>query len=245
VTPAPELYPAIDVLGGKAVRLEQGDFDRSKEYDAEPLDAARRWVEQGARRLHLVDLDGAREGRPVNLDQLELIAAEVGVPVQYGGGLRSAAAVDEALAAGADRTVVGTTAFTDRDVLDAMVQSAGERVWVALDVRAGIIATAGWVTSTETTAPQAAIALRDAGVGGFVYTSVDRDGTLQGPDVEAVERVLDATGEAPVIYSGGIGSVDDLRPLAPLPLEGVIVGKALYEGRVSVAEGRRALGAVQ
>ena len=243
MSPAPELYPAIDVLGGKAVRLEQGDFGRSKEYDSDPLDAARRWVEQGARRLHLVDLDGAREGRPVNLGQLARIAADAGVPVQYGGGLRTVEAVAEALGAGADRVVVGTTAFTDPDALEAMVQSGGERVWVALDVREGVIATAGWLASTETTAPQAAIDLAGRGVRGFVYTSVDRDGTLQGPDVEAVQRVLDAAREAPVVYSGGIGSADDLRPLASLPLEGVIVGKALYEGRMSIREGRLALGA--
>jgi phosphoribosylformimino-5-aminoimidazole carboxamide ribotide isomerase len=245
VSPGPELYPAIDVLGGKAVRLEQGDFARRKEYDADPLDAARRWVEQGATRLHLVDLDGAREGRPVNLGHLERIAGEAGVPVQYGGGLRNVEAVDQALAAGADRVVVGTTAFTDPDVLEAMVQSGGARVWVALDVRNGVIATAGWVSSTDTTAPQAALALAGRGVRGFVYTSVDRDGTLEGPDVEAVQRVLDAAGDAPVVYSGGIGSIDDLRPLASLPLAGVIVGKALYEGRVSVREGQLALGAAQ
>jgi phosphoribosylformimino-5-aminoimidazole carboxamide ribotide isomerase len=237
----PALYPAIDILGGKAVRLEQGDFERRKEYDADPLDAAHRWVNEGATRLHVVDLDGAREGRPVNLEHLGRIATEAGVPVQYGGGLRSVESVDWALAAGADRVVVGTTAFTDPDVLEAMVQSGGARVWVALDVRDGVIATAGWMSSTETTAPEAAIALADRGVQGFVYTSVDRDGTFEGPDVEAVQRVLDAAGDAPVIYSGGIGSVDDLRPLASLPLEGVIVGKALYEGRVSVREGQLAL----
>jgi phosphoribosylformimino-5-aminoimidazole carboxamide ribotide isomerase len=159
--------------------------------------------------------------------------------------LRTVEAVSEALGAGADRVVVGTAAFTDLDALDAMVQCGGERVWVALDVREGMIATAGWLASTETTAPQAAIALAGRGVRGFVYTSVDRDGTLRGPDVAAVQRVLDAAREAPVVYSGGIGSADDLRPLAALPLEGVIVGKALYEGRMSVDEGRLALGAVQ
>jgi phosphoribosylformimino-5-aminoimidazole carboxamide ribotide isomerase len=240
---APELYPAIDVLGGKAVRLLKGDYDRQTEYDADPLDAARRWVEQGATRLHLVDLDGAREGRPVNLGQLERIAADAGVPVQYGGGLRSAGAVDQALAAGADRVVVGTAAFTDPEALEAMVQSGGDRVWAALDVRDGLIATSGWVASTETTAPQAAIALAGRGVAGFVYTSVDRDGTMEGPDVEAVQRTLEAAGEAPVLYSGGIGSAEDLRLLGTLPLAGVIVGKALYEGRVSVREAQQALGA--
>jgi phosphoribosylformimino-5-aminoimidazole carboxamide ribotide isomerase len=245
VTPAPELYPAIDVFGGKAVRLEQGDFDRRKEYDADPLDAARRWVAEGAPRLHLVDLDGAREGRPVNLIQLERIAAEGGVPVQYGGGLRTVAGVEAALAAGADRVVVGTIAFTEPDVLEAMLQTGAERVWVALDVRDGVIATSGWMASTETTAPQAAIALAGRGVRGFIYTSVDRDGTMDGPDIEPVERVLDAAGDVPVVYSGGIGSLDHLRRLAALGLEGVIVGKALYEGRVSVPDGRAALGAAR
>jgi phosphoribosylformimino-5-aminoimidazole carboxamide ribotide isomerase len=243
VTSAPELFPAIDVLGGKAVRLVQGDFERRKEYDADPLDAARRWVAEGAPRLHLVDLDGAREGRPVNLSQLERIAADVGVPVQYGGGLRTVAGVESALAAGADRVVVGTIAFTDPEVLEAMLQAGAERLWVALDVRDGVIATSGWLASSEVTAPQAALAFGGRGVRGFVYTSVDRDGTMDGPDLEAVERVLDAAGDTPVVYSGGIGTLDHLRRLAALPLEGVIVGKALYEGRVSVPDGRAALGA--
>ena len=244
MSPPPELIPAVDIFGGKAVRLEQGDFGRLNEYDGDPLDAARRWVEQGARRLHLVDLDGAREGRPVNLRQLERITAAAGVPVQYGGGLRSVEGVGAALAAGADRVVVGTTAFTDRATLEAMVHSGGARVWVALDVRDGVIATSGWMTRTGTTAPHAVVAFRGLDVGGFVYTSVDRDGTLRGPDVEGVLHVLAAAGEAPVLYSGGIGSADDLRPLASLPLAGVIVGKALYEGRMSVGDGRAALGAV-
>jgi phosphoribosylformimino-5-aminoimidazole carboxamide ribotide isomerase len=232
----PELYPAIDILGGKTVRLEQGDFGRRTEYDADPLDAAHRWVEAGATRLHVVDLDGARDGHPVNLAHLERIAAQAGVPVQYGGGLRGVEGVEAALGAGAERVVVGTAAFTDPDALDAMVQAGALRVWVALDVRDGAIATSGWMASTGTTASQAAIALRGRGVGGFVFTSVDRDGTLEGPDVDGVERVLGATGEAPVVYSGGIGSIDDLRPLASLPLEGVIVGKALYEGKFTVRE---------
>jgi phosphoribosylformimino-5-aminoimidazole carboxamide ribotide isomerase len=141
--------------------------------------------------------------------------------------------------------VVGTIAFTEPDVLEAMLQTGAERVWVALDVRDGVIATSGWMASTETTAPQAAIALAGRGVRGFIYTSVDRDGTMDGPDIEAVERVLDAAGDVPVVYSGGIGSLDHLRRLAALGLEGVIVGKALYEGRVSVPDGRAALGAAR
>ncbi|MGH2979850.1 MAG: 1-(5-phosphoribosyl)-5-[(5-phosphoribosylamino)methylideneamino]imidazole-4-carboxamide isomerase [Solirubrobacterales bacterium] len=232
----PALYPAIDILGGKAVRLEQGDFGRGKAYDADPLDAARRWVEQGATWLHVVDLDGAREGRPVNRGQLERIAAEAGVSVQYGGGLRSGEAVGEAIAAGASRVVVGTVAFTQPEVLDDMIDRVGDRVRIAVDVRDGVVATSGWLSTTLISAPDAVEMLKTRGAGGFVYTSVDRDGTMRGPDVETVVPVCHAARPAPVVYSGGIGSVEDLRALAALPLEGVIVGKALYEGRFTVAE---------
>jgi phosphoribosylformimino-5-aminoimidazole carboxamide ribotide isomerase len=232
----PALYPAIDILGGKTVRLEQGDFERQKVYDSDPLDAARRWVDEGATRLHVVDLDGAREGRPANLAHLERIAAGTGVSVQFGGGLRSVQAVEHALGAGADRVVIGTVAFTEPEELDAMVDCAGKRLRIALDVRNGFVATSGWLSSTSTSAPEAVEVLKLRGAGGFVYTSVDRDGTMQGPDVEAVTRVCNASMQTPVVYSGGIGSIEDLRSLASLPLEGVIVGKALYEGRFTVEE---------
>jgi len=237
----PALYPAIDILEGKAVRLEQGDFGRRTEYAADPLEAARRWVGEGAARLHVVDLDGAREGRPANLGHLERIASDTGVPVQYGGGLRTAQAVEEAVAAGAARVVVGTVAFTEPEVLDAMIERAGERVRIAVDVRDGVVATSGWLSRTSVAAPEAVAALKTRGAGGFVYTSVDRDGTMRGADVEAVEAVCEASRPAPVIYSGGIGSLADLEPLAALPIEGVIVGKALYEGRFTVAEAQAVL----
>lgn len=232
----PALYPAIDILGGKAVRLEQGDFQRTKEYDADPLDAARRWVADGATRLHVVDLDGAREGRPVNLGHLERIAAAAGVPVQFGGGVRSVEAVEDAVAAGADRVVVGTVAFTEPDVLDGMIERAGPRIRIAVDVRDGVVATSGWLSSTAISAPGAVEALRTRGAGGFVYTSVDRDGMMGGPDLEGLAQVCAAAAPNPVVYSGGIGSLEHLRPLAALPIEGVIVGKALYERRFSLRE---------
>jgi phosphoribosylformimino-5-aminoimidazole carboxamide ribotide isomerase len=239
------LYPAIDILGGKAVRLEQGDFARHKVYDSDPLEAARRWVAEGATWLHVVDLDGAREGRPVNLAQLELIAARSGVPVQFGGGLRSVDAVADAVGAGADRVVVGTVAFTDPGTLDAMLERGGERVWVAIDVRGGRVVTSGWVERVELTAPEAAAGLCARGVGGLIYTSVDRDGMLGGPDLDGVAQVAARAGEAPLLYSGGIGSLADLEAVAGLALpglEGVIVGKALYEGRFTITAARRALG---
>ena len=161
----PALYPAIDILGGKAVRLEQGDFDRRKVYDSDPLDAARRWVAEGATWLHVVDLDGAREGRPVNLEHLERIAARAGVPVQFGGGLRTVEAVLDAVGAGADRVVIGTVAFTEPEMLDGMIERGGERVRIAVDVRDGVVATGGWLSSTSIAAPDAVAALRGRGAG--------------------------------------------------------------------------------
>ena len=244
----PALYPAIDILGGKAVRLEQGDFERRTVYDADPLEAARRWVEEGATWLHVVDLDGARDGRPVNLEHLERIAAGASVPIQFGGGLRTVESVADAMAAGADRVVVGTVAFTEPDVLDGMIEHAGERVRIAVDVRDGSVATSGWLSSTALTAPEAVSALRGRGAGGFIYTSVDRDGTMEGPDLPALARVCEAARGAPVVYSGGIGTLADLQSLATLPapeMKGVIVGKALYEHRFTVADARRALGEIQ
>jgi phosphoribosylformimino-5-aminoimidazole carboxamide ribotide isomerase len=237
----PALYPAIDILDGKAVRLEQGDFDRRTVYDADPLEAAQRWVAEGAERLHVVDLDGAREGRPVNLAHVERIAAKAGVPVQVGGGLRTVQAVIDAVAAGADHVVIGTVAFTDGDMLDEMIERAGERVRIAVDVRDGAVTTAGWLTRTQVGAPDAVAALRDRGAGGFIYTSVDRDGTMQGPDTDMLERVCAAADGAPLLYSGGIGELAHLDTLAGHDIAGVIVGKALYERRFTVAEARRAL----
>jgi phosphoribosylformimino-5-aminoimidazole carboxamide ribotide isomerase len=241
----PALYPAIDILGGKAVRLEQGDYDRRKVYDSDPLDAAKRWVAEGASSLHVVDLDGAREGRPVNLEHLERIAARAGVPVQFGGGLRAVGDVLDAVAAGADRVVIGTVAFTEPEVLDEMVGRGGDRVRIAIDVRGGVVATSGWLSQTTITAPQAVAALRERGAGGFIYTSVDRDGTMRGPDTEALAEACESAGRAPMLYSGGIGSLEDLEAIAALPeheVEGVIVGKALYERRFSVTDARLALG---
>ena len=165
--------------------------------------------------------------------------------MQFGGGLRTVQAVQDAVAAGADRVIIGTVAFTEPDILDGIIELAGERVRIAVDVRDGVVATAGWLSSTQGTAPEAVLALRECGTGGFIYTSVDRDGTMEGPDLQALARVCEAARGGPVVYSGGIGTLADLESLATLPakeLQGVIVGKALYERRFSVAEAQRALG---
>jgi phosphoribosylformimino-5-aminoimidazole carboxamide ribotide isomerase len=242
------LYPAVDMLGGKAVRLERGDYAREKSYDDDPLDAASRWVSEGAVFLHLVDLDGAREGKPVNMRHLRRIwsqLADAVTSVQYGGGLRTRRHVEEALEAGADRAVLGTAAFLEPGLLDELLPEHVERLAVAVDVRRGRIAVKGWLESTGRTPSDAIARLVERGVGTVVYTDVDRDGMLEGIDEEAVQEMSTAATGAQLIYSGGIASLTDLRLLAELGLpnlEGVIVGKALYERRFTVAEAQAALG---
>ena len=239
------LYPAIDILGGSAVRLLQGDYDAKQVYAADPLDAARAWCQAGARQLHVVDLDGARDGAPVNLEHLRRIAATLEVPVQYGGGLRTPDAIARALAAGAERVILGTAAFSEPDLLrEALDEHGPERVLVSVDVRGGRVATAGWTQSGALDAPQALERLRRAGVEQFVFTNVDRDGMLEGPDLEQVRLVVAGVGDNSLLYSGGIGRLADLEALAHLrapALAGVIVGKALYEQRFTVAQAEAAL----
>ncbi len=237
------LLPAIDIRGGQAVRLERGDFSKETVYDADPLDAARKWVEEGARQLHVVDLDGAREGRPVNLDHLRRITRELDVPVQYGGGLRSFVAVRDALAAGAQRVVLGTAAYTDVDFLDAVLAQWGSRVVVAIDVRDGYVSVSGWTEKTQMPPEDVIHRMQGRGVKQFVYTNVDHDGMLDGPDLDEVERMAGVI-RGRFLYSGGIGSLDDLRGLKELRLvnlAGVISGKALYEGRFTVEDATEVL----
>jgi phosphoribosylformimino-5-aminoimidazole carboxamide ribotide isomerase len=239
-----KLYPAIDILGGNAVRLIKGDFDARKVYDEDPLSAARGWTEAGARFLHVVDLDGAKTGEPVNLEQLRRIVGELEVPVQYGGGLRSSRAVNDALDAGAARVILGTAAFTDPDLLRTALDAHGPgRVLVSVDVRGGRVATAGWTQTGELGTEAVLERLHESGVRELVYTNVDRDGMLEGPDLEEVRRVAESV-SASILYSGGIGKLSDLEDLAGLQqpsLSGVIVGKALYEGRFTIAQAHAAL----
>ena len=239
------LLPAVDILQGKAVRLTRGEFDQSTVYDADPLDAARRWVQDGARRLHVVDLDGARGGAPVNLEHVRRIAAAVDVPIQLGGGLRTMAAVREAVSAGATRVMIGTAAYSDIDFLDQAVAELGDRVVVSIDARAGKLAGAGWTEQTDIPIEAVIERLGARGVRRFVYSSIDRDGMLGGPDLDGARRVAE-TVRGTYAYSGGISSLEDLRALVDLRqvnLRGVIVGKALYEGRFTVGEAQAVLDA--
>jgi phosphoribosylformimino-5-aminoimidazole carboxamide ribotide isomerase len=200
-------------------------------------------VAAGARFLHVVDLDGARSGEPRSLEHLRRIVRETGIPVQYGGGLRTLSAVREALRAGAERAIVGTAAFRDVDFLDDIVATFGSRIVVSVDVKDGMIATSGWTKTTQMPADDAIKRLTARGVHSFVYTDVSRDGRLTGPDLEGVKRVAEAV-RGRFLYSGGIGSLEHLRALARLRqvnLAGVIAGKALYEKKFTIAEGQAAL----
>ena len=237
------LYPAIDIQGGRAVRLVQGRFEDETVYRDDPAEAARDWIGAGARCLHVVDLDGAREGEPRSLEHLARITALSTTPVQYGGGLRTIEAVRAAIKAGAARVILGTAAFRDVDFLDAAVHEFGNRVVVSVDVRGGNVATAGWTETTELPATDAIVALQDRGVRGFIYTDADRDGMLEGPDLADVRRIASVV-RGRWIVSGGVGSLGHLRALAKLRLvnlAGAISGKALYEGAFTVAEGQAAL----
>ncbi len=235
--------PAIDIRDGHAVRLQQGRFDKETVYVDDPLEAARSWVEAGARSLHVVDLDGARDGKPANLQHLKRITDELRVPVQYGGGLRSIASVRQALSAGAMRVVLGTAAYTDMEFLDEAVSSWGVRVVVAIDVRHGHVSVSGWTQATQMLPEHVIERMQGRGVKQFVYTNADRDGMLNGPDLEEVKRIASVI-RGRWIYSGGVASLDDLRALRDLRLmnlAGVISGKALYEGRFSIAEAHEVL----
>ena len=237
------LLPAVDIRAGKAVRLRQGHFDQETVYADDPLEAARSFVEAGARFLHLVDLDGARHGEPANLHHVERITTELEVPVELGGGLRSIASIRRALAAGAARVVLGTAAFSDPDLLEEALRAFTSRILVAVDVRGGQVSVAGWTRETAMGGEEAIRHLQRQGVTRFIYTNVDRDGMLDGPDLDEIRRISEAL-RGRFLYSGGIGSVEDLRALRAMRLVnlgGVISGKALYEGRFGVREGQAAL----
>lgn len=237
------LYPAIDIRDGHAVRLMQGDYERETIYDADPVDAARRWEEDGARFLHVVDLDGAREGRLVNLEAVRRIASTVGIPIQVGGGVRYTDSVDSLIGAGAQRVVLGTAAMRNPDLLDMALKAHGDRIVVSADVRDGRLAVEGWTERGRADAVEVVRRLSERGVTRFIYTPIEVDGTMEGPDLEQLKQVAAVT-EAELIYSGGVGELSDLRSLAclaPPNLDGVIVGRALYERRFTVAEGQTAL----
>jgi phosphoribosylformimino-5-aminoimidazole carboxamide ribotide isomerase len=229
------LYPAIDIRGGRCVRLIEGDFDRETTYDSDPSSAARRWVEAGAEWLHVVDLDGAVAGRPVNGEAVAQIRAAVDVPLQLGGGLRKMTDLEDAFGAGIDRAILGTVALRDPELVIAAVSRWGDRIAIALDARDDRLATDGWLGQTDTSAVEVADRLARSDVRHFVYTDIRRDGTLSGPNVPGLSELIEKV-DADVIASGGIASLEDLKGVATAGAAGAIVGRALYDGRIDLAE---------
>lgn len=233
-----EIIPAIDVLEGRCVRLAQGRFEEATVYGDDPGAVAERFARHGVPRLHVVDLDGARAGRPVNLPALRRVVERAGgIPVQTGGGLRDLASVEAVLAAGAGRAILGTAALRDPELVRTAARRFPERIVVGIDARDGRVAVSGWLETSEADAAELAARFADAGVAAVVYTDIERDGMLTGPNLEATARLAESSG-LPVILSGGVASEDDLRraaKLAPRGVAGAIVGRALYTGAVDLS----------
>ena len=240
-----ELIPAIDLLEGRCVRLSQGRYDLVTVYGDDPAEMAGRFVAHPIPRLHVVDLDGARCGKPVNVDAIRRIAeSAAGVPVQLGGGLRTLAAVEEALAIGVDRVVLGTAALRDPELVRGSARRFPGRIVVGIDAKEGRVAVAGWLEQSVTTATDLARRFEDAGVAAIVHTDIARDGTLSGPNLDASAELADCV-EIPVIVSGGVRSQADVRRAASLAgggIAGAIVGRALYTGDVDLGRALEELG---
>jgi phosphoribosylformimino-5-aminoimidazole carboxamide ribotide isomerase len=232
-----ELIPAVDLRAGRVVRLWQGDFGRERVHGDDPLAVVRRWVGEGASRLHLVDLDGAREGRPVQADLLAQLVMAASVPCQVAGGLRDNRSVAAALEAGADRVVLGTRVIGDPAWARSLIARHGaERIVAALDVQDDEAHGDGWVSGGARSPLDAVVTeLSQAGLALFVVTAISRDGLLGGPDLELLERVAGVVGPAAVIASGGIASLADLETLAAAGYAGAILGSALYEGQIELS----------
>jgi phosphoribosylformimino-5-aminoimidazole carboxamide ribotide isomerase len=234
------LYPAIDLRAGRAVRLHQGDFDAETVYDDDPVAVAHAFATAGAEWLHIVDLDAARTGEPANLAKIEAIAAAVPCKVQAGGGVRSIEAAGALLASGADRVVVGTAAVERPGLVEELCLLHPDAIAVGLDARGRDVAVRGWTDASGTDLLELVARFEDVGVAALVVTEIHRDGTMEGPSLDQLLLVLAAT-EAPVIASGGVGSLGDLAALAGVQvgdrrLAGAIAGRAIYEGRFTVAE---------
>ncbi len=229
------IFPAIDLRGGQCVRLRQGDYNQETVFGDDPADMAQRWVAQGASFLHLVDLDGARLGHPVNGPSVRAIVQASGVPCQLGGGLRNEDHVAEALGWGVNRVILGTRALTDPTWLEALCQRHPGRVVLGIDARDGMVATEGWLEVSRKSALDFARQCGEWPLAAIIYTDISRDGMLEGPNVEALAEMARAVA-IPVIASGGVTTVDDVRRLAHIGLAGCIIGRALYEGRLDLRE---------
>jgi phosphoribosylformimino-5-aminoimidazole carboxamide ribotide isomerase len=239
-----DVIPAIDLLEGRCVRLYQGDYARSQVFNDNPVDVARQWVEQGAGWLHVVDLDGAKTGKVVNLSAIADIVQAVSVPIQVGGGLRDRTSVAQLLNLGVQRVILGTVAVEQPQLIADLCQEFPGQIVVGIDARNGKVATRGWLETSEVLATALAQQMQQVGVAAIIYTDIHRDGTLTGPNLEALRELASGL-SIPVIASGGVSSITDLLSLLalePLGVTGVIVGRALYTGDISLKAALQAIG---
>ena len=242
--PAMQVIPAIDLLDGQCVRLHQGDYDQVTRFSDDPVAQALSWQEQGAERLHLVDLDGARTGEPVNDTAIKAITAALQIPVQLGGGVRTAERAEELLACGLDRVILGTVALEQPALVEQLAARHPQRIVVGIDAKNGKVATRGWLEESSTEATALARRFSSSPLAALICTDIATDGTLAGPNLSFLRAMAEAS-SVPVIASGGIGNLEHLLALLPLAaagVEGVIVGRALYDGRVQLAEALQAIG---
>lgn len=240
-----DVIPAIDLLEGRCVRLYQGDYAQSQVFNDNPVEVAKQWAAQGATRIHVVDLDGAKVGHPVNTKAIEAIVKAVSVPVQVGGGLRDRTGVVQLLDSGVRQVILGTAAVEEPAVVEALCAEFPGQIIVGIDARKGLVATRGWLETSEVMATDLSRQMSKLGVAAIIYTDILRDGTLIGPNLEAL-RELAASIDIPIIASGGISSITDLLSLLalePLGVSGVIVGRALYTGDILLREANQAVGA--
>jgi phosphoribosylformimino-5-aminoimidazole carboxamide ribotide isomerase len=233
------IYPAIDLRGGLCVRLQQGDYAKETVFDSDPVSVARKWQDQGAYWLHLVDLDGAKAGRSQNGTVIERIRTSVRIPCQMGGGLRTDTDVETAFGWGVERIVIGTRALQDPAWLRSLCERYPHRVALGLDARDGFVASHGWLETSHTRATEVARQVSLWPLAAIIYTDIRRDGMLEGPNFEALAE-MQAVANVPVIASGGVTSVDDVRRLRELNMSGCIIGRALYEGRIDLPTALRA-----
>ena len=238
-----QIIPAIDLLGGSCVRLHQGDYDKVTRFNDDPVAQAMQWQDQGAERLHLVDLDGARSGEPANDSAIRAITSALTIPVQLGGGVRTAERADTLLSCGLDRVILGTVALEQPQLVVDLADRHPGRVVVGIDARHGKVATKGWLEDSTTEATALARRFSASAIAAIISTDISTDGTLEGPNLQALREMAEAS-SVPVIASGGVGCMADLLALLalePLGVEAVIVGRALYDGRIDLGEALRAL----
>jgi len=229
------IWPAIDLRGGKCVRLQQGDYNRETVFNDNPADVARHWVDEGADCLHLVDLDGARDGKLINGEVIEAIVNSVDVTFQLGGGIRDEAAIQRLLDLGLDRLVVGTQALKNPDWFREMASRYPGKLVLGIDARNGMVATDGWLETSETSAIEMAKQFESEPVAAIVYTDIAKDGMMAGPNLEAMREMQQAVA-LPVVASGGVTTSDDAQRLSEIPMDGAIIGRALYEGTIKLSE---------